>query len=167
MGRYDGELIISYDHEASRILRGEYWRVRKSFNYFPSTSVIGNEWTCYDSNEKCFVAAGTLTDLGSVPRMFRGIIDNGGQHAQDYVLHDTLCEYLTISRCGKPLNISRQRADLILLDAMLSQPGASKAYAQIVYNAVAVYQMAGQVHNPTTTALKRQLEAQYNFEDLK
>lgn len=166
MGRFDGELIISYDHEASRILRGEYWRVRKSFNFFPSTSVIGNEWTCYDSNEKCFVAAGTLTDLGSVPRMFRGIIDNGGPAAQAYVLHDTLCEYLTISRCGKPKKITRQEADLFLLDA-LTTLGIAKTYANIVYNAVAIYQMAGQVHNPSTFALKRKLESEYNFEDLK
>lgn len=166
MGRFDGELIISFDHEASRTLRGDYWRVRKSFDFYRSTSIIANEWTCYDGNEKCFVAAGTLTDLGSVPRMFRGIIDNGGAASQAFVLHDTLCEYLTINHCGRPKKITRQEADLILLDA-LTVLGISKAYANIVYNAVALYQMAGQVHNPSTYALKRKLEAEYNYEALK
>lgn len=162
MGRFDGELIYKYDAQASRILRGDYFRVLQDFNFYCPTSVIGNEWTCYDSNEKVFVAAGTLTDLGSVPRMFRGAIDRDGRGAQAYVVHDVLCEYLSLSRCGKPKKITRQEADLILLDA-LQVLGCSKTYANIVYNAVAIYQMAGQVHNPTTTALKRQLEADYIF----
>lgn len=161
MGYFDSEMIYSYDHEASRILRGDFFRVRRDFNFYPSVSTIGNEWTCYEPSEKVFIAAGTLTDLGSVPRIFRGAIDRDGKGAQAYVTHDTLCEYLSISRHGRPKKITRQEADLILLDA-LQVLGLSKTYANIVYNAVAVYQMAGQVHSPSTFALKRQLEADYN-----
>jgi len=149
---YDAPLVIKYDQRASRVLGGDFWRVIKSFRFHLTPEV----WV--------FVPSGTLTDLGSVPKLFRGIINEQGAAAQAYVVHDQLCEYLSVTEMGKPKLISRQDADLILLDA-LQASGVGYTTAYLIYNAVAAYQMALQITDPSTSVIKRRLEADYNFED--
>lgn len=165
MNQFDGPLQIQYDREASRILDGDYWRVMKSFRFYLPTSDIANEWTCYDTNRWVFVPAGMLTDLGSIPRIYRGIFDRGGRAAQAYVLHDQLCEYLSVTNDGNPERITRQECDLILRAGML-ELGVSKGVTQCVYNAVAAYSHLKGIRSPSTTIKKRALEAAFNFEGL-
>jgi len=152
--KFDGPLSIKYDLRASQVLGGEYWRVIKSFRF----QIDADNWV--------FVPSGMLTDLGSVPKLFRGIISEQGAAAQAYVVHDQLCEYLSITENGKPKSITRQMADLILLDA-LQAAGVGYTTAYLIYNAVAAYQMALQINDPSTSVIKRRLEADYNFEDLQ
>lgn len=152
--RFDGPLVITYDNNASRILGGEYWRVLKSFRYY----LTANEWV--------FIPSGMLTDLGSVPPSLRCFVSEQGNAAQAYVVHDQLCEYLSTTFDGRPKLITRQEADLILKMALLDS-GVNKTTAYLTYTAVAAYQMAMQIKDPTTTAIKRRLEADANFEDLK
>jgi len=163
MNQFDGELFIQYDRQASNVLGADYWRVMRSFRFYLPTSDIANEWTCYDTNRWAFIPAGMLTDLGSVPKQFRSIIDNGGRAAQAYVVHDQLCEYLSITEKGRPARISRQEADLILLDALLVL-GVDKTTAHLTYNAVAAYSAVMDIRQPSTTIVKRRLEAAFNFE---
>lgn len=156
MRNFDGELSIQYDRHASNVLNGDYYRVLKSFRFY--TNVSRSSWG--------FVPAGMLTDLGSVPLAFRGIINNAGRAAQAYVLHDQLCEYLSITAFGRPQLITRKRADDILRLALLDL-GVDGATANFVYRAVRAYAEVGHIRKPSTSALKRTLEAQFNFEDLQ
>ncbi|HKY45603.1 MAG TPA: DUF1353 domain-containing protein [Pyrinomonadaceae bacterium] len=162
---FDGPLVIEFDRKASDLLGGAYWRVKRSFRFYLPASHIGNEWVEYQSNRWAYVPAGMLTDLGSIPKVFRGIIDVGGAAAQAYVLHDQLCEYLSITADGKPESISRREADLILRDALLDLE-IDKTTTHLIHEAVAAYQLAKGITRPSTTALKRRLEAEYNFEGL-
>ncbi len=165
MNNFSGGLVIQYDHAASEILGGDYWRVMRSFRYYIPTSLIAPDWTV--SSRKCwaFAPAGMLTDLGSIPKVFRGIISNGGAASQAYVIHDQLCEYLSVTRNGKPQSITREECDLILKAALLDLEIDSTT-AHLIYNAVAAYQLVRQTRDPSTTRIKRDLEAAFNFEDL-
>lgn len=165
MNQFDGPLIIQYDRAASDILGDDYWRVMRSFRFYLPTSDIANEWTCYDTNRWLFVSAGTLTDLGTIPKQFRSLIDRGGLAAQAYVVHDQACEYLSVTENGRPASITRQEADLILRDALLSL-GVDKTTAYLTYNAVAAYAAVMNIRLPSTTMKKRALEAAYNFEGI-
>lgn len=166
MNNFDGPLVIQFDAHASDVLGGNYWRVMKSFRFFLPVSRIANEWTCYDTNKWGFVPAGILTDLGSVPMAFRSIIDNGGRAAQAYVLHDQLCEYLSLTENGRPVRITRVDADNILHDALISL-GVDRSTARIIYEAVALYRRVTGVDWPTNQIKKRELEAAFNFEGLQ
>lgn len=164
MSQFDGELIISYDVKASKILGGDYWRLRKSFRcYIPSTFVdLGI--TAPDKSLWGFCPSGLLTDLGTIPPRLRGIINNSGAAAQAYVLHDQLCEYLSLTFNGRPYPITRQECDLILKGALIDLE-IDKTTAELIYNAVAAYAFVMNIRDPSTCALKRRLEADYNFED--
>lgn len=164
-GHFDSELVIEFDRRASDALGDDYFRLKKSFRFYLPPSTVANEWVHYDSNRWAFCAAGMLTDLGSIPVPFRGLINRGGRAAQAFVLHDQLCEYLSITENGAPKLITRQEADLILLDALLALQ-VDRTTAYLIYNSVAGYQLATNTRAPSTTALKRQLEAAYNFEDI-
>ena len=156
MRNFDGELAIQYDRHASNVLNGDYYRVLKSFRYYTNHS--RTSWA--------FVPAGMLTDLGSIPKAFRGIVDNDGKAAQAYVLHDQLCEYLSITAFGKPQIITRKRADEILRLALLDLE-VDGVTANWIYRTVRAYAEMNGIRKPSTSALKRTLEAQFNFEDLQ
>lgn len=165
MNNFSGSLIIQYDHAASEILQGDYWRVMRSFRYYLPTSLLVPDWTVNNRKRWAFAPAGMLTDLGSIPKVFRGIISNGGAASQAYVLHDQLCEYLSITENGYPTKITREECDLILKAALLDLQIDSTT-AHLIYNAVAAYQFVRQTRDPSTTRIKRDLEAAFNFEDL-
>lgn len=161
MSNFDNPLIIEYDRRASEILNGDYWRLKKSFRfYLPATE------TATESESWAHCSAGMLTDLGSVPKVARAIIDRDGAAAQAYVLHDQLVEYLSITVNGKPQRITRNDADLILQDALIDL-GISGRYAEIVFLAVSGYTQIRCNNCPSTYRLKRELEAAYNFEGLE
>jgi len=129
-------------------------------------SFIGNEWTCYDSNRWGFVPAGILTDLGSVPPILRPVINHAGAGSQPFVLHDQLCEYLSITVNGRPFAISRGEADLILRAALIDV-NVEMSEVRAIYDAVSIYARVMRIRDPSTYALKRRLEAEYNFEDFE
>lgn len=166
MSRFDGPLIIEYDHKASRVLGDDFYRVKKSFRFYLPASHIGVEWVGHQSDRWGFVAAGMLTDLGSIPKVFRGIINRGGAAAQAYALHDQLCEYLSITYRGNPEKITREECDLILRDALIDLE-IDKTSVHLIYDAVVAYGFVRQIRDPSTTRLKRDLEAAYNFEDFQ
>jgi len=163
---FDGPLIIQYDRRASDVLKANYFRVMKSFRYYLPASFIGNEWTEYQSNRWVFVPAGMLTDLASIPAVFRGVFDTTGPYMQAAVVHDQLCEYLSVTKDGAPESITRPEADLILRAAMLDLQ-VPKSQVNIIYNAVAAYTEFFDIRDPSTTAVKRRLEADWNFEGLE
>lgn len=167
---FSAPFVIKFDTVASAALDDQYWRIMLSYRYYlpPSPDFNPNEWVDYDNRDAVsdrwvFMSAGVLTDLGSIPKALRGVIEYGGRYAQAYAVHDQLCEYLSITVNGRPEKITREYADFVLLWA-LKDCGMPDAEAKAVYASVRAYAIVRNINSPSTTAKKRQLEAAYNFE---
>lgn len=102
-------MSTEYAHDESAILGRDIWRVTKGFRYY-----IGE----LGSNKWVSVPAGYLTDGASVPQILWSIVPPWGAYGQATVVHDILCEYLSITVSGVPVSISRKEADRILGEAM-------------------------------------------------
>lgn len=148
---FSAPLGIQYDAEASLALGKDHWRVLNSFRFY-----IGSP----ESGKVVYVPAGYLTDGASVPQLFWNIIPPWGSYGQAAVVHDILCEYLSITKDGQPQPITRARCDAILLEAMEAL-GVPKAKRWAIYLAVCAYRLVSGVSRPTTTPDKRKLEAEW------
>jgi hypothetical protein len=149
--QFDAKLRIQYDDNASRVLGADHWRVTEGFRFY-----IGDD----KSGEWVNVPDGYLTDGASVPRIFWSIIPPWGAYGQAAVVHDILCEYLSITKDGLPMRITRARCDEILLEAMIAL-GVPAWKRQVIYRAVCLFRVFSGVEEPTTTLLKRRLEAEW------
>lgn len=76
------------------------------------------------------VDAGFITDLASIPRVFRSIIPQVGRHIQPSIVHDFAYESKT--------NLTRAEADLLFLDGMKAV-GVSWLRRQAMYRAVRAF----------------------------
>lgn len=146
---FDTALDMHYDVEASKALDKDYWRVLKPFKYY-----VGNE----AMNVWVYVPAGYLTDGATVPRPFWWLIPPWGNYGQAAVVHDILCETLTISFDGKDILISRKRADQIFLHAM-EVAGVAKWKRHFMYSCVRAWSMLGIKRKAGRLVLKQQLQA--------
>lgn len=107
--RFSGIMSTEYAHDESAIMSRDIWRVTKGFRYY-----IGE----LGSKKWVNVPAGYLTDGASVPQALWSIVPPWGAYGQATVVHDILCEYLSITVEGLPVAISRKEADRILGEAM-------------------------------------------------
>lgn len=148
---FDAGLYTYYDPEASKALGADHWRITRGFTYFIDHP--GSRWAIQ-------VPYGYLTDGASVPGLFQNIVSPWGPWGQAAVGHDILCEYLTISEEGKPVSITRKQADDYLLEMMtvLDVPAWRR---EVIYSAVRAYAITCRVTQPSTTAFKRKLEADW------
>jgi hypothetical protein len=149
--KFDAPLLIQFDKKASDILGADYWRVAKPFKFF-----IGSE----NSKRWITVPAGYLTDGASVPRALWSIIPPWGAYGQAAVVHDILCEYLSIMVGGKLTPITRERADEIFAEAMTVLQVPSHDVA-LISEGVKLYRLASGVSAPSTRPEKRALEASW------
>jgi len=149
--RFSAEMSVKYDREASIKLGCDHWRVTEPFRFY-----IGSE----TSGEWVYVPGGYLTDGASVPRLFWNVIPPWGAYGQAAVVHDIVCEHLTITKDGYPFPVTRQVCDSILDEAMaaLEVPYLTR---KAITASVALYRMISGVSQPSTTLLKRTLEAQW------
>ena len=146
---FDAPLLVQYDREASQVLAADHWRVHQSFRFYLGTK-SDSRWV--------YVPAGYLTDGASVPRALWSLIPPWGPYGQAAVVHDIVCEYLSVTVDGRPTGVTRKQCDDILLEAMtvLCVPGWQR---QAIYHAVGLYRAVSGVNHPTNTAQKRALEA--------
>lgn len=149
---FSAPLLIQYDAQASKALGADYWRVAQEFRYY-----IGSE----NSKRWITVPAGYLTDGATVPRALWSIIPPWGAYGQSAVVHDILCEYLSIMVSGKMTPITRQRADEIFAEAMavLKVPPHDAA---LINEGVTLYRSVSGASKPSTRAEKRLLEANWS-----
>lgn len=145
---FSAPLRIQYDREASAILGHDHWRVTEGFRYF-----IGGK----DTQQWVTVPAGYLTDGASVPRIFWSLIPPWGAYGQAAVLHDLLCEYLSIVDRGKPKTITRQRCDEIFDEAMIVL-GVEGSTRIMISEGVSLYRNLSGANKPSTRPEKRLLE---------
>ncbi len=150
--RFSAEMSVRYDHAASLAMGADHWRVMDDFRFYIGDSAEGG-WV--------FVPAGYLTDGASVPRLFWNIIPPWGSYGQAAVVHDIVCEYLSVTKDGKPSPVTRAECDKILLQAMevIGVPWATRT---AIYGAVCAYRLISGVSTPSTTALKREIEAKWS-----
>lgn len=148
---FDAGLYTYYDADASKKLGIDHWRVTKAFGYYFDRE--GSPWSVS-------VERGFLTDGASVPRVFWNIIPPWGAYGQAAVLHDALCERLTLSNNGNPQPITRKQADQALLE-MMTVLNVPKWKRETIYAAVRLYATVSHVDKPSGTPLKTQLEAEW------
>lgn len=147
---FDAGLFTTYDAQASLILGADHWRVTKGFHYYLDQ----------DNRTGVSIPYGYLTDGASVPRLFWNLIPPWGSYGQAAVVHDLLCEYLSMTYGGMPHTISRKDAD-DLLNEMMGVLNVPVVTRNIIYAAVLGYAIVCNVNQPSTTALKRKLEADW------
>ncbi len=148
---FSAPLSIQYDPKASAILGADHWRVTEPFQY-----MIGSK----TSRQWVTVPAGYLTDGATVPRLFWSLIPPWGSYGQAAVVHDLLCEYLSIVEDGKLKPITRQRCDEIFLEAM-TVLGVPVSTRLIISEGVSLYRNVTGVSRPSNFLQKRLLEASW------
>ncbi|MFJ2713254.1 DUF1353 domain-containing protein [Pseudomonas sp. NPDC087346] len=149
---FSAPLSTQFDGEASKVLGKDYWRVTKDFRYY-IRSKEGGEWV--------YVPAGYLTDGASVPRLFWSLLPPWGAYGQAAVVHDVVCEYLSITVNGVPRSITRKVCDEILFEAMavLNVPAYKRRIIELGVNS---FRRWSGVQRPSSTPKKRALEANWS-----
>lgn len=149
--RFSGEVMVSYAMEESSILDNDLYRVMKGFRYY-----VGEK----GSNKWVDIPRGYLTDGASVPRILWNIIPPWGRYGAATIVHDILCEYLSLTVDGRPCKITREQADNILFEAMQVLDVEAKDY-QLIHAGVANYRRMYGITKPVWHAQKAQLEADW------
>ena len=107
--RFSSSASVEYALAESMELGRDLWRVTTPFRYY-----LGTE----DTGRYISIPAGYLTDGASVPRVLWSIVPPWGRYGQAAIVHDFLCEYLTIVDNGCIRQIARKEADMEFARAM-------------------------------------------------
>lgn len=99
---------------------GQFLKPYPSFNIHGASEWVLEEPLTYLSDEpdEIVVPAGFVTDLASIPRIFRGLLPQNDRHRLAAVVHDYLCRQAQSRK-------ERARGDRIFREAMfdLGVPG--------------------------------------------
>lgn len=150
--KFNAPLDVQYDEAASKALGYDAWRVTKAFRFN-----VGSEGADTFVN----VPAGYLTDGASVPRIFWDILPPWGVYGQAAVVHDILCETLSVTKGGLATPITRAKCDSIFKEAMIAA-GTPVWKRNVMYIAVRVFSKLFRDNNPMPDAKKASLEALWN-----
>lgn len=126
---YIAESNVVPNSFATKRLGRNYSVVLEGFEYY-----VGNK----DNEIVITISPGYITDGATIPRFMRKYIPAWGKYGQAAIIHDYLCECLSVKVRGKPRRITRRQGDLIFLEAMgvLDVP----LYQRIIfYSAVRFY----------------------------
>lgn len=108
------------------------------------------------------VPRGFITDGASVPTDLQCILPPLGKYGQAAVLHDYLCEYLSITVDGVPYKIDRIWADTIFCLAM-DYLEVNPLVREVMHNAVSLYtRLRPSIYLPSNTHIKRVAEAEWS-----
>ena len=146
--RFSADAMLTYAPEESKILGKDHWRVMSPFRYYLDDK-YSTRWV--------YVPEGYLTDGASVPRLFWNLVPPWGVYGQAAIVHDYLCEFLSITVDGMSQNITRKQADRIFLEAMkvLEVP----AYLRYpMFYAVSAYRVIARIEGPVRNPHIRKLE---------
>lgn len=149
--RFSGEVMTSYALMESKVLDTDLWRVMKGFRYY-----VGDK----DSNKWVDIPRGYLVDGASVPRILWGLIPPWGRYGAATIVHDILCEYLSLTLDGRPCKITREQADNILFEAMRVLDVDTEQY-NLIQTGVNTYRHLYSVTKPVWSRRKAKLEADW------
>lgn len=148
---FSGPAMISYAFDASSVLDTDLYRVMKGFRYY-----VGEP----GSNKWVDVPRGYLTDGASVPRVLWAVIPPWGRYGAATIVHDILCEYLSLTLDGRPCTITREQADNVLFEAMQVLDVSAEQY-RLIHTGVANYRRMYGIVKPVWNRRKAQLEADW------
>lgn len=121
--------VIRYDAEASDALGRDYYRLLDDFKFY-----VGDK----SDNVWVYLPRGFLSDGATVPRMFYWLVPPWGRHGEAAMVHDYLCEHLTLYHGTELIQIDRATADSIFNEAMkVSQ--VNPFIRHLMYGAVRLY----------------------------
>ena len=150
-GYFDTDVMISYAHRPSSVLRTDLWETKNITTFYAKDQHTGDKY-------KVTVPKGYLSDGATVPRMFWDFAPTMGRYTQSVILHDWLCEYLTVyDITNKPIRITRADADEFLRVAMISHT-VSRFHKFLLYSGVRIYAILTGVKGPHLSEGKRALE---------
>lgn len=148
---FDTALSITYDADASRALGKDYWRILNGFKFY-----MGDP-----TDEKLiYVPAGYLTDGTTVPRLFWALLPPWGVYGQAAVVHDILCERLSVTVHGIDASITRAQADKAFKEAMISL-NVPRWKRNVMYIAVRIYAKFTGIDKPAINNKKARYEADW------
>lgn len=154
--QFSANPAIQYAYGPSTIFGRDLYRVTEAFRYYVGTR---------EDNTWVYVHAGYLTDGASVPKFVWSLLPPWGSYGPAVIIHDILCEYLTVTKNGLPCKISRKEADAILAEAM--QVLEVPKLKQVLINAgVSSYRILGRVNGPNLDIYKAEAERQWQLEQL-
>lgn len=148
---FDTALSIEYDGIASSVLGKDYWRVLTGFKFY-----LGQR----EEEKWITIPAGYLTDGTTVPRIFWSLLPPWGIYGQAAVVHDFLCERLTVSVHGIEASITRAQADKAFKDAMVAL-NVPRWKRNVMYIAVRIYAKFTGVNKPAINGKKAKYEADW------
>lgn len=148
---FSAPLQTEYEEEASYEIGYDVWSLKTGFKFYIDER---------DDNRWAFVPANYLTDGASVPRPFWWLLPPWGIYGQAAVLHDHLCETLTILESGVVCTITRARADSIFKQAM-KVAGVPAWKRNLMYIAVRVEAKFKRVTGPSIEPRKAAYLAQH------
>lgn len=148
---FDASLSTEYDAPASRALGKDYWRILKGFKFYLG-DLSEEKWV--------LVPAGYLTDGATLPRLFWSLLPPWGSYGQAAVVHDILCEHLSITVHGIEAQISRAQADKAFKEAMIVL-GVPRWKRNLMYIAVRVYAKFTGITKPSINGKKARYEADW------
>jgi hypothetical protein len=125
--------------------------------------VVAKSFT-WKINETSYVTIprGFITDGASIPSELQCILPPLGKYGQAAVLHDYLCEYLSITVDGAPYKVNRVWADAIFCTAM-DDLQVSYLVREVMHRAVALYtRLRPSIYLPSNTQAKRNAEAEWS-----
>ncbi len=149
---FNAVMSVEYDEVVSTALNKDYWRVMDAFKFYMDDP-SDERWV--------YVPLHYLTDGATVPRFLWGLIPPWGRYGQAAVLHDYLCETLTVIEQGKPVAITRTQADKALKEAMeaLDVPRWKR---NVMYIGVRIYGTLARIKGPHIDPGKAKYAAQWD-----
>jgi hypothetical protein len=138
---FNALMSVEYDQLASTGLKTDYWVVTQAFRFYLD-DIADEKWV--------EVPAGYLSDGASVPRVFWDLIPPWGAYGQAAVVHDWLCEHLTIEVKGVITAITRADADRALKQGMIAL-NVPRWKRNVIYIAVRTYAKLFRVTKPDTS----------------
>lgn len=149
--KFNAPLDTQYDEAASQALGYDVWRITKAFTFN-----VGSE----GSDTFVNVPAGYLSDGASVPKFFWDLLPPWGVYGQAAVVHDILCETLSVTKAGVATPITRAKCDSIFKEAMIAA-GTPVWKRNVMYIAVRVFSKLFRDNHPVPDAKKSALEASW------
>lgn len=149
-GIFDKVVMVSYAHEPSSQLHVDFWVTENTFT-FTATNEDGKKY-------HVTIPKGYLTDGASVPHVFWNIAPPMGRYLQSTIVHDWLCECLTVQdESGDDIEITRADADEFLRAAMIAHK-VCKLHKFLLFVGVRFYSIVEHIKKPSLNSAKRALE---------
>lgn len=142
---------VQYDEQVSKETGKDYWRVTEAFKFYMDDPTE-EKWV--------LIPAGYLTDGATVPRIFWELLPPWGAYGQAAIVHDWLCEHLTVEIKGVVTPITRAQADKAFKQGMIALDVPSWK-RNIMYIAVRVYAKLKGISGPTINPLKEKYASQW------